>query len=149
MVYAMVPTEDGRFVSEGFLHLSEVVHDYDHNLELRWIPTDKRTREDREPYVIWDTRTNSPVIYASELDTPSGILTKLFLSDNKTTNQLDRIEAAERAEKVMQMKERMEAMCEAHDISSFLIKTPLHTVQMKNDKTGEKYKLDSNRRRIS
>lgn len=148
MVYAMVPTEEGIFISEGFLNLSEIIMDYDHNLELRWIPTDKRTRDDKEPYVIWDKLTNSAVIYATELDTPEGILTKLWLSDNKTTDQLQRIEIAEAAAEALRLKERMESMEEAHDKAGFLIKTPLHTVRLIDPKTGEKYKLDSNRRRM-
>lgn len=150
MVYAIVPTEEGFFVSEGFLNLSEVIQDYDHNLELRWIPSDKRERDDKEPYVIWDNLTNNPVIYAKEQDSPEEILGRLFMSDNKTTSVLERIEMQERAKKVMDHKASMEAMEEMHDQSRFLLTTPLHTVRMgRDEKTGRQVKLDDNRRRMA
>lgn len=136
-----VPTEDGRWVDENYARLAEIVNDYDPYLQLRWIPPERRTREDKKPYVIVDTRTELPVIHASELDTPEIILTNLFMADNVRNGKvLDRIEAAEAATRALQMKEWIEKMEEGHDYAKFLVQSPLNTVRH----NGKKF--DENRR---
>lgn len=140
MVY--LPTEDGRWVNENFMRLAELINEYDQTLELRWIPPDKRSRDDKKPYMIVDTRTNQPVLFASELDNPVEILARLFESDNKNGNVLDRMEAHNRAIEVFKKKQRMEEIEEALEEAAFLFKSPLNFVTM----NGKKY--DDQRRVI-
>jgi len=137
-----IPTPDGSWVSEKFEQLASVIQDYDHNLELRWIPPDKRTREDKHPYVIVDTRINQVVVYASELDTPEGILAKLWGIDNCKHNVLEQVEIQERAAKALEMKKWIDTKEEAADLAYFFKQSPLHTIRH-----GGK-KFDHNRRRI-
>lgn len=125
MVY--IPTETGQWVDERFARLAEVIQDYDQWLELRWIPPDKRTRDDKNPYVVVDTRTNIPVFYASALDTPEDILEKLFRGDTTKQDVLGKLEARERAQKALEYKEKMEQYEEMADVAEFFWKTPLHT----------------------
>lgn len=127
MVY--IPADDGTWVDENFERLARVVQDYDHNLVLAWIPTDKRTRDDKKPYAVVDTRTGHPVMYASELETPVDILERLFNADNNKGNVLDRLEARENAEKALRMKEWIDRKDEANDMAKFFIKSPLHTIK--------------------
>lgn len=138
-----IPTETGHWVSEDFERLARVVQDYDHNLQLRWIPPDHRTREDKNPYVIWDTLTNTPVLYASELDTPTEILTKLFLADNKQGNVLSRLEAHNNAQEIMDARSVMDKYEEMHDQADFLLNRAGNYVKM-----GKGIKLDGQRNRI-
>lgn len=142
MTDIFIPTADGTWVSEKFERLASVINDYDHNLELRWIPPDKRTREDKHPFVIVDTRINQVVVYASELDTPEGILAKLWGIDNCKHNVLEQLEIQERAQKALEMKEWMDKKEEAIDLAFFFKQSPLHTIRH----NGKKF--DHNRRRI-
>jgi hypothetical protein len=129
-----IPVDDGRWVDENYERLARIVKDYDEMLELRWIPPENRTRDDKKPYIVVDTRTNTPVIYASELDTPEEILAKIFDSDNKHGNVLDRIEARENAAKIFRLKEKQDILEEIEDKVKFLIDSPLNTLRMDGKK---------------
>jgi hypothetical protein len=138
-----IPTDDGVWVSEEYERLARIIQDYDQYLELRWIPPQYRTRDDKKPFVVVDTRTNHAVLYASELDTPTDILERLVISDNAQGNVLLRIEARELAEKLQQAKAYQDTLEEAHDKANFLFNTPLHWVR------EGKEKLDSDRVRYN
>lgn len=127
-----IPTESGIWVNEHFERLARVVQDYDPQFELRWIPPEARSDpEDRKkPYVIWDLYTNTPVLFASELDTPEGILGRLFECDNKNGNVLERLDAHNAAIKAMQMKEQMDLSEARKDYAAFLIGTPKNKIQL-------------------
>lgn len=125
-----IPAEDGRWVDENYERLARIVKDYDPLLQLRWIPPESRTREDKKPYVIVDTRTETAVLHASELDTPEEILARLFNCDNKQGNVLDRIESRERAYKIFELAKQKDLLEEAEDKAKFLIDSPLHTIKM-------------------
>lgn len=132
-----VPADDGRWVDENYARLAELVNDYDNWLELRWIPPERRTRDDKKPYVVVDTRIEQPVLYASETDTPQEILTKLYMADNKDVKVISRIEASERAIKAIKQKEYQEGMDEAHDLARFLFQSPLNTLRHNGKKFDE------------
>jgi hypothetical protein len=127
MVY--IPADNGVWVDEHFERLARVVQDYDHNLVLAWIPPDKRTRDDKNPYAIIDIRINQPIMYASEFETPVDILERLFNADNQKGNVLDRLEARESAQKALEMKEWLDKREEINDVAKFFVKSPLHTVK--------------------
>lgn len=137
-----IPTEDGRWVNDGFARLAEVVQDYDHNLELRWIPPELRTREDRKPYCVWDKLSNTPVLFANELDTPDSILARLLGADSLHGSIIDKLDANNSAATIMRAKERADLMEEAADEAEFLMRSPLNMVRHKG------MKLDENRRRM-
>lgn len=133
---------DGQWVSEKFERLASLIQDYDASLELRWIPPVGRTREDKEPYVIWDTRTDTSVLFAKEQDEPHQILARLWGIDNVHNNVLDKIEIEENAKKALDMKAWMDKQEEAADLAYFFKQSPLHTIKH----NGKKF--DHNRRRI-
>ncbi len=137
-----IPSTTGEWVSEKYATLAEIVHDYDHNLELRWIPPDKRTRDDKKPYVIWDTVSNRPVMFAGETEIPEQILARLFTIDNVKGDVLKALEAHEAALMAFRQKEWLNRMEEAHDLAQFMHDSPLNYVKM----NGKKY--DDQRRVI-
>lgn len=145
MVY--IATDHG-WIDENFERLARVVKEYDDYLELGWIPPDKRTREDKEPYCIIDTRINQPVMYATADAKPHEILARLIMADNKDESVLAKIEAEEAAQKLLQMQEWNDSLAEGHDISRFLFNTPLYYVRMGKDELGKPIKMDDTRRRI-
>jgi hypothetical protein len=140
-----IPTETGVWVNEHFERLARVVQDYDPQFELRWIPPAARTDpEDRKkPYVIWDLFTNTPVLFASELDTPESILARLFDADNKQGDVLKRLDAHNAAVKAMKMKEEMDIAEERQEYAKFLIGTPKNYIQL-----GKGRKVDDQLRPI-
>jgi hypothetical protein len=127
-----IPTETGVWVNENFERLARVVQDYDPQFELRWIqPAFRETQEEKlKPYVIWDIITNSPVFFASELDTPEDILTRLFNGDNSKGNVLDRLESRELATKALKMKQELDQSEERQEYSSFLIGTKKNYINL-------------------
>lgn len=137
-----IPTETGEWVSEEYERLARVIKDYDPYLALAWIPPARRTREDREPYALIDTRVNEVVMYATELETPEQILGRLFSADMLKGNVLDRLEANNAAIEAIQKKKWLDELEDAADEAYFLKQSHLHTVRMK----GKKF--DHNRRVI-
>jgi hypothetical protein len=134
-VHALVPSDDGRWISDEYARMSEIIQDYDYNLELRWIPPEHRSRDDKKPYVIWDKLSNTPVLFASELDTPAEIIATLFQADaTKNGHVLQRLEAMESAQRILNVKARLEAMEGAADQAHFLLKSPLHTNRLNGKK---------------
>lgn len=137
-----VPTGSGQWVSQEFQNLAEVIHDYDPWLQLMYIPADKRTRDDKKPYMVLDTRNNKPVLYASELDTPTDILERIFLGDNvKSGDVLKRIEAREAAEKVLKAKQWMEQLEEMGDVAKFFVKSEQNVIRHNGKKFDEQRRV--------
>ncbi len=124
-----IPTDDGRWVNSDFERLARLVNEYDEHLEFRYIPPDKRTREDKKPYIIVDTRTEAAVLHASELDTPEDILTKLYLADDKFGNVLTRMEAHNLAVRIVENQKWLDEREDMKDQAIFLMKSPLNTVR--------------------
>ncbi len=134
MVDTFIPTNDGRWVSSTYERLARVINEYDENLQLCWIPPDKRTREDKKPYMVLDSKTQSPVFYASELDTPVDILTKLYTADSKHGDVHERLVAHNLAIEIMETKQWEDEREELRSQANFLLGSPLNTVNFKGKK---------------
>lgn len=145
-----IATDDGQFVSEKMERLARIIQDYDHNLQLRWIPADKRTRDDKAPYQIVDTTGGNEyiVFHFTELDSPEDVLARLFMGDNQQGNVLTRLEAQETANKLMQLKKKDDELAEVMDQAAFMFGTPLHYIKMGRDDEGKLIRMDDTRRRI-
>lgn len=120
------PADDGTWISEKYERLAKVVQDYDPGLELRYIPPAVRTREDKKPYCVFDTRSGHAVLFASELDTPEQILAQLFGADNAKANVLDKIEAHNAAVEALETRQRIDQMEELAEQAYFMKQSPLH-----------------------
>lgn len=141
MIYVPDTTDVNEWISEKFSILAEVVQDYDPALELRWIPPANRTRDDKKPYVVVDTNTNTPVQYASDLDIPEDILAKIIEGDNKNGSILRKLEAQERAHQLFVMKEWLNKMDEAAEQAEFLMKSPLNWVHFNGKKLDDQRRV--------
>jgi len=129
-----VPTDTGEWVSEPYERLARIVHDYDPQFELRWIAPDQRVtlNDQAKPYVIWDTHTNTPVMFAGDSDSPVEILARLFDSDNKHGDVQKRMDAHNAAVQIMHMKEKMDLAEERQDYVRFLIGTKKNYINLGN-----------------
>lgn len=114
--------EDGSWVSERFYQLSEILQDYDKNLELRWIPPDKRETkfEKANPYVIVDTRTETIVKYVSERDEPHLVLAEIFGMDNIHNDPIRRLADQNAAIATFKLKEKIDHSEALRDEMNFL-----------------------------
>lgn len=147
----IVATESGRFVSQKWMFLAEMLQDYNPNLELRWIPTELRAPEDRDKsyMVVSKDRAGKEyvVLYASELDQPEEIMTRIINSDMKHGNVLDRMEVRNNVHKLFQLRQQEEELAEKEDFSRWLVETK-KTNPTFRDKDGSLVKLDSQLNRV-
>jgi hypothetical protein len=132
-----IPCDDGRWVNADFERLARNIKEYNPELELRWIPPENRTREDKAPYVVVHSPVGgqeSVVLHATELDSPVEILTRLYLADSKNGDVLERLEAHNLAVENLRMQEYRDEMDELADQALFLLSSPLNTVKFKGKK---------------
>ena len=129
-----IPASDGHWVSERFMRLSEIIQDYDPQFELRWIPPESRENPEdvSKCFVIWDLVTNTPVLFAGELDDPAQVLGRLFDSDNKQGDVLKRLEAHNAAVEAFKLKEQIEEREEKKEKAAWLMETKKNYINMGN-----------------
>lgn len=130
----MVPAEDGHWINEKFARISEIISDFDHRLQLVWIPPENRTAFDTKPYAILHTADNGAqkiVMYIKEEDLDERILAHLFLNDTERHDVIARLEAEELAAQVVKNKELMEKAEERQDFIASVVKSPLHSYKHK------------------
>lgn len=132
MIYA-----DGHFVSEKHQYIATIIHDYNPELELRFIPEDKRTDpEDREyPFAVWHnpdpSKSMAPYlmfrIKADELD--ERVLERIFLSDQSKTDVRAHVLARNAAAKLMEEYENAAQAEELAEFHTWLLGTPRNSVK--------------------
>lgn len=147
----MLVAVDGEWVNEHFARLAEIIQEYDPALTLQWIPPGQRDEEaDRKnPYRIFDTRSNAVVMFASELDTPQDVLARLWGADNTKNDVLGNLDANNAAAEAFRLKERMDEDDLRKDFVAFLVGTKKNYVTTRNPITGEKVKFDTMFRRMT
>lgn len=147
----IVATEEGRFVSQKWMFLAEMLQDYNPSLELRWIPTEKRAPgETDKPYMVvhQDRQGQSYIVlYASELDQPEEVMTRIIHADMKHGNVLDRMEVRNNVNKLFEMRKREEELAEQEEFAAWLVKTNKSNPTFR-DKSGDLVKLDSQLNRV-
>jgi hypothetical protein len=145
-----IVADDGTWVNEQFHRIAEIVKDYDPYLELAWIPEGARTTEEekKNPYCIRDLRSDSIVMFISQSDSPAEVLERLFMSDNKHGDVLERMEARNAANEILRLKEKMEEEELKQDWVASLIGNKKNYIHERNPLTGEKIKFDDQLRRL-
>lgn len=148
-----VVSEDGYFVSEKMMTLAQILQDYDPYLSLEWIPTDKRVANDNAaPYRIVHTPPGRPpyvVMFAYETDVPEHILARIFENDNTRGNPVARMDLRNAAVELFRLKKWHDQLEESTDKAHFLLtRRSKNYVNMVDEVTGEKYKLDAHRFRM-
>lgn len=126
----MVPAEDGHWVNEKFARIAEIINDFDHRLQLVWIPPENRTQFDIRPYGILhsgDDGQQKMVMLIKEEELDERVIEALFLGDTTKNNVLERLEAKEQAARVLQYKEEMEAAEERRDFIKTVVKSGKHS----------------------
>lgn len=128
-----VPHEDGSWVSQKVSRIIELIHEYDPNLEVRWIPPAARTRGEAA-FAIVELTPQGPrtaFLVQDESDFDERILARIYNADTRVHgNVMPRLADMERAQREYKQKVYQEELAEAHEQAKFLWKTPKHRVQL-------------------
>lgn len=122
-----VPTEGGGFVDENQARIAEIIKDYDPELELAWIPPDKRKPGD-QPFAVIHRPMGKEAYVAFYMDTcDERIIERIFIGDVKRHGGtiLNEIDAKNAAVKAVQMKKQMDELDAASDEAAHVLKSPL------------------------
>lgn len=128
-----VPTETGHWVNENYARLSEIINEYDPNLQLAWIPPEHRTVSDTKPYAVVHTNPANGKQYTmfflteDEMTRPDIILSRVFNGDIKNgADPLARLEAEERGKQLMELKAKMEEAEERQEFIASVVGSHKH-----------------------
>lgn len=148
----VLATSEGRFVSQKWMFLAEMIRDYNSSLELRWIPTDKRDPQDRDkPYIVVHKDNKGKeyvVLFASELDSPEEIMTRIINSDMKHGSVMERMEIRNNVRRLFELREKEEELAEQEEFAQWLVKTNKTHPTFRDKHTGEIVKLDEQLNRV-
>lgn len=122
----LLDQETGYFISEKHRRIAEIIKEYQHDLELAWIPPDKREPGDKPFAVIHRPVGNQPyvVFHLDETEVDERVLARLWSSDNTNHHTLNYIEALENAREAVRMKEQMDRIEEEKELIASIIATP-------------------------
>lgn len=125
-----VPHEDGSFISAKVSRMVELIRDYDHNVDVRWIRPNERAHDDpafalvgRQPdgreYVIFYVKDES------EFD--ERVLSRLIQMDaSKNGNMLSEMDAHNAAVRAAQQKLYKEQLEDSKDLAYHILKSKKH-----------------------
>lgn len=126
-----VPHEDGSFISQKVSRVVEIIRDYDHNIDVRWIPPNQRGAEDPAFAIVGkDIHGREYVIFyvQDESQFDGRVLERLFQMDQaKNGNVLSDIDAKNAAVRAIRAKLHQEQLEEAHDLAQSILKSKKHT----------------------
>lgn len=125
--------EYGEFVSENHQHIAQVIKDYNPYLDLCFIPERDREPTDPAPYaVVYSPPGKEPqvVMWAQHADINETLLAKLWQSDTTKNDPMAYLEALEAARQALIMEKQIEESERAQDMAEFMIRSPLHTINL-------------------
>lgn len=125
-----VPTETGHWVNEKFSRIAEIIHDYDPEMELAWIPPERRGLIPDKPYAVVhkpDGLKEYVMFKLEEDELDERVLARIFNGDAKHVDVLANLEAMDRARKVMEMKERMDKAADRQDFIASVVGSHKHS----------------------
>jgi len=123
LVDSFVPNSDGRWVSENFVRLNEVVHDYDPNLDVGFLPSELQTTPFLREYcfLVFDRARNTPVFYFKPDETPAKVLARIFRIDTRKNDVLANLEAEETAEEILRLKALMDDQEDRKELADWIM----------------------------
>src|ERR1044071_1228173 len=119
--------ETGHFVSEKHRIVAGIVNDYDANLRLVWIPPEKRSFDEGQPFAILhfpDNATAYILRKLSEGDVNEHLIAWLWSNDNARNGRdlHGYLAALDNAKKAMQLKKEQEDREQNNDFLLSILK---------------------------
>lgn len=114
---------DGHFISQKQIRINEVLQDYDPNLQLQWIPPDKRSERDLAFRVVHFNPGKAPYLVCTAEECDERLLAKVFEADQQNSpNKLTYIENYNNALELVRAKEDTEERQELHEMAMAVIR---------------------------
>lgn len=113
--YLFIPTGDGQFISEKQRRISEIIHDYDPNLELQWIPVGQRSAQDYAFRVVDNTPGRPAYVVTLAHECDERLLSKVIHSDNHNGNVLNILDQHNAAVELYEAKKNKEERMDMHE----------------------------------
>ena len=121
--------ESGYILHAQHQRIAEIIKDYNPELELVWIPPDRRDPEDVKPFAVVHNQKDGsqyPVMFLSEDEMDHRVLKRIFLSDMtkaRPQDVMNEIEAEEAAKRIMAAKEQEDIAAEKRDFAMSLLRS--------------------------
>lgn len=133
----IVDPESGHFISEKHQRIAEIIHDYDPNVHLVWIPPKDRNENEEYPFAIVHTPPGKPeyiVFKFPEEELDERILARLWSNDSSKNDPMGHLEAMEAAKQAVEYKKQMELAEERQDIARSMFNSPLNYYRLNGKK---------------
>lgn len=122
--------DDGRFISAKVSRIVELVREYDHRLDVKWIPPNLRGATDPAFAVTERLADGSEVVafyVQDESEFDESVLTRILESDNAHNDVGARVEANNLAVRAVAEKRRREEVDAYADFATSVIRSRKHT----------------------
>jgi hypothetical protein len=132
MINVDLPTvhEDGRFISSKVSRVVELIREYDHRLDVVWIPHDRRN-PDEPAFAITESLSDGRKVVAfyvqDESEFDERVLERIILGDNAHHDVQARVEAQNQAARAMALAKRREEVAAFADFARSVITSRKHT----------------------
>lgn len=124
-------TADGQWVSAEFQRIAQVIHDYDENLELAWVPPNMREINEEYPYAVIHTNPDGGARYVvmrlRETEVDHRVIARLWGADSRNQNALEVLEKEEAARQAVEMLAQEDAEEERRELAAWMVKAPTGT----------------------
>lgn len=121
-----VVTENGRMVDSEVERIAAIIKDYDENLELAWVPPEKREANEEFPFAVLyhnpNTGRTEVALTLRETEIDHRVLARLFSNDNHKANVLDAIENEEAARRLVDLKRQQDEAEEKQELAEWMVK---------------------------
>lgn len=132
--------EDGRFISAKVSRIVELIRDYDHHLDVKWIPQDMR-KPDEPAFAITERLSDGREVVAfyveKEQDFDERVLARIYEGDNTKHDVQQRINAQNAAATAIRESRQRDERYAYYDVMTSMIRSKKHTYKH----NGKKYSL--------
>jgi hypothetical protein len=124
---------DGKFVSERISQVVQAINEYDDRIEVQYVPESERADWQDAFRLIYNSPNGPQPMFnvKTEQEFDTRVLAKIIANDQQnnplSNKDLDAYDEAQRRIMDQAWQDKME---EAHDKARFILRTPLHTINM-------------------
>lgn len=121
--------ENGQIINEDIRRIAQIIHDYDSDLELAWVPPEQRELNEQHPFAVIHnnprTGRRDVVFRLRTEEVDHRVLKRLWENDSKNGSVLNAIEAEEAARRAVEMQKMMDDEAERLELATWMIKAPV------------------------
>ena len=132
--------DDGHFISAKVSRVVELIREYDHHLDVKWVPPDKRGPND-PAFAITERLGDGREVVAFYVDTEDhfdeGVLARIYMGDNTKNDVQARVTAQNAAAEAVRHAKQREELEEYYSLLGSMITSKKHTYKHE----GRKYNL--------